>query len=301
MSSAYNIYFDQRTNCPVCNNLKTTNIFKKPFKDLKIKKFLDDYYQNKIPDQILEETEYSIEKCLKCTTLYQKYIFNDEQMFHLYEKWISKEQSLRKKSTSEISTFTRYVNELEKVCKYLHKKPNEIDILEYGMGWGYWSNIAKALNFNVKGFEISKSRIINAKKKQIETINDLKKLKENKFDFIYSFAVFEHIPNPKETLELLKNLLKDNGLIYIYVPNGLFIERTFKDKNWKATKNQLHPLEHINCFNRKSLNVLCRESGLRIKYNNFLPRYKNLNSYFSEILKHIYNNTLSTGIFLEKN
>jgi len=300
MSLAYNIYFDKRINCPICNSINTINIFKKPFNDIKIQKFLDDYYEKNIPKEIIQETDYSINKCLKCTSLYQKYILNDEQMFNLYENWISKKKSLEKKSKAEISTFTRYANELQKVCKYLNKKPNNINILEYGMGWGYWSRMAKALNFNVKGFEISKSRIEHAKKNQIEIINNLEELNKNKFDFIYSFAVFEHISNPNQTFNLLSNLIKKNGLIYIYVPNGIFVEKQFKNKNWKASKNQLHPLEHINCFNRKSLKILSKQAGLKIKYNMYTPRYKNIKSHISEVIKHIYNNTYSTGIFLEK-
>lgn len=220
-------------------------------------------------------------------------------MNELYESWISKDESLNKKINYSTYNFNKYVNDLEKISKYLNKKPKDIKILEFGMGWGFWSRIAKSMNFNITGFEISESRLNFAKKNNIKIINNLDELKKEKFDFIYSFAVFEHIKDPHETLKMLKDLLNKNGMIYIYVPNGIFAEKKFK-KDWKATKDALHPLEHINCFNRKALSVLGKNNNLKINYNIFQPRYKNLASYPKEIIKHIYNNTFSTGIFYSK-
>ncbi len=300
MNLPHNKYFDKRNNCPICENKSFKNIIKIPFLKNEVYDFLYEYYYNKIPNEIIENTDYSVVKCLNCTSLFQEYILNDKQMFNLYENWISKSDSIDKKNKAKISMFTRYVNDLEKITKYFNKKPHEISILEYGMGWGFWSRIAQSLNFNITGFEISESRLDFVSSNNIKTINDIKKLQENKFDFIYSFAVFEHIAYPKKTLQLLSSLLNDGGLIYIYVPNGFNIEKKFKNKNWSASKDALHPLEHINCFNRKSLKILADGASMKIKNNIFLPRYKNKKSLITEILKHIYNNSFSTGVFLEK-
>ena len=90
------------------------------------------------------------------------------------------------------------------------------------------------------------------------------------------------------------------GIIYIYVPNGFNIEKKFLNKNWIASKDALHPLEHINCFKRYSLKILAKETNMKIINNIYLPRYKNNISYVTEVLKHIYNNSFSTGVFLQK-
>ena len=300
MNSPHNKYFDKRNYCPICEHKSFKKIISMPFMKKEVYDFLNKYYYNKISDDVINNTEYSILKCLNCSCLFQEYILNDEQMFNLYENWISKTDSINKKNKSSISMFTRYVNDLEKITKYLGKDPHEISVLEYGMGWGFWSRIAQSLNFDITGFEISKSRLDFASKSNIKIINSIKKLQENKFDFIYSFAVFEHISHPKKTLQFLKSILNDDGLIYIYVPNGYNIEKKLKRKDWVASKDALHPLEHINCFKRKSLKILAKETNMRIKKNIFLPRYKNRSSYFNEIFKHIYNNSFSTGVFLEK-
>ena len=60
--------------------------------------FLYEYYYNKIPNEIIKNTDYSVVKCLNCTSLFQEYILNDKQMFNLYENWISKSDSIDKKN-----------------------------------------------------------------------------------------------------------------------------------------------------------------------------------------------------------
>lgn len=300
MNLKYNKYFEQRIECPICLSAKTKKVFDKPFLSKEIIDFIDNYYKKKIPHYVFENTNYSIKKCLNCTGLYQEYIFNNSYMGELYENWISKKDSLKKKEEFSTYNFSRYVNDLEKISIYLNKKPKDTSILEYGMGWGFWSRIAHSMNFNVSGFEVSKSRINYANNNNINVISDIDDLKSKSFDFIFSFAVFEHISNPYETLNSLKKLLNRNGLIYIYVPNGIFAQNKFK-KSWKASKDALHPLEHINCFNRKSLITLAKTLDLEIKYHIFLPRYKNLLSIYKEPIKHIYNNTFSTGVFLKAN
>lgn len=46
------------------------------------------------------------------------------------------------------------------------------------------------------------------------------------------------------------------------VPDGNFVKGLVFDEKWKAKKNMLHPLEHINCFNSQTLIQLGAVSGL---------------------------------------
>ena len=98
---------------------------------------------------------------------------------------ISKDESIKKKLNFSTYNFSLYVNDLEKICFYLNKKPKDIAILEYGMGWGFWSRIAQSMNFDVSGFEVSSSRIDFAKKNNIKILSDVETLKTKSFDFIF--------------------------------------------------------------------------------------------------------------------
>ena len=48
------------------------------------------------------------------------------------------------------------MNLISSLCQ---KKSKEIKILEFGSGWGFWSRLAKSLNYDIEAIEISGSRI----------------------------------------------------------------------------------------------------------------------------------------------
>lgn len=89
--------FITRDKCPVCKSDNHKLIFTYPFSDEKIWSFLDRYYGGRIPKEKMD-SDYCIVKCNKCGLLFQKHILNESNMFLLYEKWISAEDSLNKKN-----------------------------------------------------------------------------------------------------------------------------------------------------------------------------------------------------------
>ncbi len=292
--------FIKRNRCPVCESTSYKVIHSVNFSDHRIWNFLNSYYQGRIPKEKVGSDLFSIAKCNNCELLFQEYILNDANMFLLYEEWISSEQSLNKKKYSDLSLFQTYSFEIESIGKFFQKKPSDINILEYGMGWGFWLNLAKAYNFNVTGVEISTSRVKYAQQKGLKIIEDISQVESNSIDYIYSNQVFEHIPNPKETLEKLARILKDNGIIYIQVPNGKGIEKQLLSKNWNAKKDAIHPLEHINCFNRHSLKVLANETGFTLHPPIYRPNTNGIVPFFKSYLRHLYNLKYSTQVYLKK-
>ena len=76
------------------------------------------------------------------------------------------------------------------------------------------------------------------------------------------------MPDPFGTLEYLKNALEPKGLIKIGVPNGTGIEQKLRVMDWTAPRGTphslmtVHPLEHINCFNRQALLRMTTRAGL---------------------------------------
>jgi hypothetical protein len=91
---------------------------------------------------------------------------------------------------------------------------------------------------------------------------------ERSFDFINAEQIFEHIPQPLETLRYLATALKKTGAIRISVPSARGIERRLETMNWDAPRRSrdslmpVAPLEHINCFRRTSLRHMADRAGL---------------------------------------
>ena len=104
------------------------------------------------------------------------------------------------------------------------------------------------------------------KEKGFKICADIRTCK-NKFDIIFADQVFEHIPNPAETLKLFIPLLNDNGYIFLKFPSSLMFKNKLKN-NYEPKKDCAHPLEHINTFNRKAFTFLTKSLNLKISYVN---------------------------------
>jgi SAM-dependent methyltransferase len=89
-----------------------------------------------------------------------------------------------------------------------------------------------------------------------------------RFDFINTEQVFEHIPEPLETLRHLIKSLETNGIIKISVPTANDVDRRLKIMDWEApidSRNSLDPvtpLEHINYFKRSSIRIRYKSHGI---------------------------------------
>lgn len=257
-----NAIFVHRPKCNLCGSDANKIILSKKMTDPEILSFLKEYYEGRIDKVLLDGSDYAIVKCQECEFVWQAWILNEDMMHLLYENWISAEQSLNKKKFGEIALFRKYANEVKKISPLISKSPHQIDVLDFGMGWGYWANMAKAFGYNVMGFELSQERIRYAKQMGIEVIDSLNDKEAHKFDFINAHQVFEHIIEPLEMLKHLSKKLKNNGVIRISVPNGSKTLEALTRPDWKARKDALQPLEHINCFTHSTLKRLGKNAGL---------------------------------------
>lgn len=272
-------YFVSRNQCPSCLSNNSQSVYRKKFNEDPIKKYLEEFYNSQgfIELEYLEETFYELMECNDCTLVYQKYIPNNFLMTKLYNEWISPEviQNEVEKNHS-LSFYFSLSKQIHKICKTLDKKPSELRVLDFGMGWGRWCKMASAFGIETFGVEISDERIQHAKKYGIQSLS-LDALEKNSFDFINTDQVFEHIPNPNEVLQILESSLKPGGLLKISVPDGNLVKEKLRIMNWDAPKNHpdslniVAPLEHINCFTTKSIIDLAELNGLKWYFLPFYP------------------------------
>ncbi len=292
--------FVKRNLCPACGSDSHRVVRSLQFSDDRVWPFLESYYEGRIPKESVESDSFSVASCNDCDLLFQEYILNNSNMALLYEEWISAEDSLDKKRYANMSLFKNYAFEIESICRLLNKSPHEIDVLEYGMGWGFWSILAKAYNFNVTGVEVSKSRAEFAQRSGLRVIQDVSRERSDSVDYVYSNQVFEHIPDPKDTLQQCARILRPGGVIQIEVPNGKGLEKELLSSNWRAKKDAIHPLEHINCFNRNSLKVLANQAGLTLRPVPYQPRPPGVMAALKGHFRYIHDSYFSTRLYLSK-
>lgn len=252
----------KRESCPCCYSINIKLIFSISYSHQKLVLFLKEYYGENITKYLkdLKNYSYNLLECNACLTIFQENIPTDEFSFILYEEIISKEKSLEKKLSLDTKVYKNYLDEIIALQKLIGKKNYEISVLEFGAGWGMWSKFAQSLNFKCFTNEISLTRVDFIKKNNINNLENLYDYNDN-FDIIYADQVFEHINYPKETLKLLYDKLKKNGLIYLKFPDSKNFKKKLK-KNYSPKKDCAHPLEHINLYNTKSFQKMIEDLSL---------------------------------------
>lgn len=254
--------FIYRPVCELCQT-KPTILFSRPYTHPSVWDFLDNYYEGRIEKAVLSDAVYEIAQCSQCGFIWQAYILNDTWMEVLYDTWISAEGSLKKKQSMTIIPGYQRQAELIRVLRP-EIPAGQIDVLDFGMGWGYWCMAAKPCGYHIVGLEVSPTRVQFAREKGLEVVQSLAEVGSQKFDFINAEQVFEHIPQPLETLKTLARHLKAGGVIRIAVPDGKGMASELQKPSWKASKSALHPLEHINCFTHQTLKLLGDKAGLDV-------------------------------------
>jgi SAM-dependent methyltransferase len=259
-----------RNNCPICTSESSRNVFNRSFNEKVIKDYIDVAYHGKADLEFLKDVLFEIVKCNKCGLFYQKYVFDDKHLKDLYNKWIdpSLAEEWNNKKNKEIINH-HYSNILNSAVNLLKKEASDIQILDYGAGFGDFLMLANKLGFDSYAFEFSNERINVLQNNGINVINNESEIL---FDFIVINQVLEHLTNPSEVLREVSLKLKTNGFIYISVPNCNNFINNLKgtDKitdpyllHNKLINSSIAPFQHINFFTNSSLKKLLKIAGLR--------------------------------------
>ena len=157
--------------------------------------------------------------------------------------------------------FATIAKKLSKFCNLNNKS----FVIEAGSNDGTFLNsIKKISNSNVLGVDPSKNVSILAKKKGLHTFNDFfnfassKKItkKYGKSDLFFGANVFNHVDELNDFLKGTKEVIKNNGLIVIEVPD---LESLINKAGFDTIYH-----EHRNYFSENSLHKLFSKQNIKI-------------------------------------
>ncbi len=142
------------------------------------------------------------------------------------------------------------------------------NILDVGCGNGGWLSRLKNAGWKTKGVEIDGPAAQAANEAGIPvfcgTLIDAI-FPDNSFDVVRLHYVFEHLINPKETLDEIKRILKPDGICLIRIPNiGSAMFKLFKE-NWFA----LDIPRHVFHYTPATFSKLAEQHGLKVKKVDF--------------------------------
>ncbi|MBI5512283.1 MAG: class I SAM-dependent methyltransferase [Deltaproteobacteria bacterium] len=264
-------YLVERSRCPACAAEARETLFSCGLLEAPIREHLEALYapQGCFEPEYLEDGRYELVECGACGLYYQVHVAGGELLGRIYERWIDpvKAFGLRQRS---LTLDARMIQAREVVLAVQRHGGTEapLRVLDYGMGWGSWCQMAMAFGCEAYGVESSPSRVAHARAHGI-TVVTAEKLGGLRFPFVNCDQVLEHLTEPLEALRVLAGCLGPGGLLKVSVPDGEDLCGRLARGRWLAAEGSpdsllaVTPLQHVNCFRHENLVGMAARAGLR--------------------------------------
>lgn len=142
----------------------------------------------------------------------------------------------------------------KKLCK------PETKLLDFGCGDGSFLLKAREMGITVYGLETDSTSQENYNKVNLNVhIGNLQtaNFESNSFDYITLNHVIEHVQDPNDLLKNLHGLLKNDGTLWLGLPNPSALGITWFGRAWKG----FHPPFHLLIPSQKMLNKMLNDAG----------------------------------------
>jgi 2-polyprenyl-3-methyl-5-hydroxy-6-metoxy-1,4-benzoquinol methylase len=236
-------------------------------------------------DHSVSHETFAIVKCNTCELLITnpQPAYNELEKYYLsqaYASHINQGKSLLDKVYLLARTFTLKwkLSLLEKN----HSKQNGT-ILDFGCGVGEFLNVANKHGWITTGVEPSQLARMNADPRVSQNIVPSLEhipIQSKRFDVITAWHVLEHVSDLNNTIEILKQLLTDNGTIFIAVPN----HNSWDARHYKSYWAAYDVPRHLWHFNIHSMTRLLSAHSLTV--DNIIPM--RLDAFYVSLLSETY-------------
>ncbi len=257
------------TDCPVCDSKDYEKLFTGK-------------------DFLFSQKEFTVVRCESCKVIFTNPRIKEDQISHYYfadyEPYKELRQHVIVQKAKNIFGQV-FGNPHWEILKELQS--HEVrSVLEIGPGSGKLLFFLKKHGFDVVGVEIDGDCVNRIRERGIHCCQgDLDKVMDEigskKFDAVVLYHVFEHIYHPKETLRNIYNLLNDNGIIHLSIPNINSVEARLFGKYWTG----IDLPRHIVHYSKNSIKQILIEAHFEV--------IKLENEFFTSFLE-------SLGFFLFK-
>jgi SAM-dependent methyltransferase len=247
----------------VCDSPPGRTLYRCRFEDQPIRDYLLGFYPgfDEADFALLENGELVIEQCRHCACVWQRFAPANELLTTLYESWAAGDGGLERHD--DLAYHRAAAEEVLLALGLAGRRPSEVSVLDFGMGWGRWPRLAAGFGMRAYGVELSATQAAYAATQGV-TVVTLDELPDGTFHFINTEQVFEHLVEPRQTLQRLARSLAPGGWIKIAVPDGAGMAEQLQGADWSSRSlNPVAPLEHLNAFGDQALRELGSRAGLR--------------------------------------
>jgi 2-polyprenyl-3-methyl-5-hydroxy-6-metoxy-1,4-benzoquinol methylase len=213
--------------------------------------------------------EHNFWECSHCGVIYLYPYLSKEEEIHFYKKEFEKFMSSRVGDHRDWSNAKKHISsnqdQVERRWRFVEEHiEQDKTLLEIGCSSGFMMDAFRDSGLECCGVEPSGEFLEFLKDnghRAYESLADLKKMEDKKFDIIAHFFVFEHIANPFEFLEETYKMLNSGGVIIAEIPSStdvltsVYTIPAFEKFYWS--------IAHHYYYNPKSLKYILDKLGYR--------------------------------------
>ncbi|MDD5355954.1 MAG: class I SAM-dependent methyltransferase, partial [Candidatus Omnitrophica bacterium] len=210
-------------NCILCNSNNNTEIY-------------------------IQHRDFEIVYCKTCNLYYQqtvKHVDLEEMYNNIYQA--------KPPDTKNKRYWKNRIKAIYEDIYPHHKQPGTL--LDVGCSYGLLMEYFISRGWRATGIDICENAILHAKEKglncYVAAAENFKS--DRKFDVIIMDNTLEHFENPLKSLFSLKDLLAQDGIIYIRVPN---VESVVLFSGFRNFLGNMKPFEHLFYFSKSALALL---------------------------------------------
>lgn len=215
-------------------------------------------------DFVATNENFQLERCENCSFLFTnprptiseigKYYQSDQYISHA-----GKKKGLIYNLYDIVRDFS--IKQKLNLIKKYHSKGKLMDL---GCGLGYFLNGVKLdKTFDTLGVDVSDDAVEYVKRTfgiDVKNESELANLEKHSFDIITQWHVLEHVHYLNERMQQLHHLLKQDGTMFIAVPNS----KSKDAEKYKEFWDGYDVPRHLYHFNQKSFSLLMEKHGFVI-------------------------------------
>jgi len=221
---------------------------------------------------LLNKQGFSIVKCNKCGFVYVNPRVHNEQLTEIYKHSYFQNKDYgytgyEQEKRLRVKNFERWIKD---AASYMPVGRN-IQALDVGCAAGYCLDVMKEKGWVAEGLELDEEMCESLYQRgdvvfrtALEDFTGTRK-----YNVITLFDVIEHIPGIDAAFSKLSSLLEPDGIVIMVTPDHKSFQRKILKKKWFQYK----PIEHIQYFDRESLQVFSQRNGLSMIYNTRCGQY----------------------------
>lgn len=224
-----------------------------------------------VPDHLITHESFALHACSNCRFRFIKNPPPKEDAHRYYET-----SEYVEHSDDNTGIINRVYHRARKwMLHYKHsmliKEKKRKKILDFGTGTGYFLNNMKSRGFDVVGVEIStKAQDFGRENFGLE-IHHPEEIYtpsfEQGFGYITLWHVLEHVYDIRKVLSRVRELLDDDGVLVVALPNYQCLEAEIYGAYW----NGYDAPRHLWHFSPDQFSELAQQHGYRLKYTKVLP------------------------------